>query len=195
MNRVAINVDEVLVEFLKPMARHNKLVLPSKPRYSYVYRNIFDLSQEESTKMVHDFYDSQCFERLKPIYGSRAIVQMMRPKTTKLYAITGRQEYARYKTEKWLDDNFPRLFDDLILTNSYTPREVCKSDVCTSLNVDTIIDDSNIDCGICRYMGITPIHFGGYDGELYPWCYQDESTVTSWDRLYKKNVMCVKKRI
>jgi hypothetical protein len=56
MNRVAINVDEVLVEFLKPMAQHNKLKLPSKPRYSYVYRNIFDLSQEESTKMVRDFY-------------------------------------------------------------------------------------------------------------------------------------------
>lgn len=50
MYRVAINVDEVLVEFLKPMAQHNKLKLPSKPRYSYVYRNIFDLSEEESTK-------------------------------------------------------------------------------------------------------------------------------------------------
>ena len=58
MNRVAINVDEVLVEFLKPMAQHNNLKLPSKPRYSYVYRNIFDLSQKESTKMVRDFYNS-----------------------------------------------------------------------------------------------------------------------------------------
>lgn len=38
------------------MAQHNKLKLPSKPRYSYVYRNIFDLSEEESTKMVRDFY-------------------------------------------------------------------------------------------------------------------------------------------
>lgn len=66
MNRVAINVDEVLVEFLKPMAQHNNLKLPSKPRYSYVYRNIFDLSQEESTKMVRDFYDSKPFINWNP---------------------------------------------------------------------------------------------------------------------------------
>jgi hypothetical protein len=189
MNRVAINVDEVLVEFLKPMAQHNNLKLPSKPRYSYVYRNIFDLSQKESTKMVRDFYNSCTFDNLEPIHGSRAIVQMMRPKTSKLYAITGRQECVRYKTEKWLDDNFPRLFDDLILTNSYTSQEVCKADVCTSLNIDTIIDDSNIDCGICRYMGIEPIHFGGYDEKMYPWCYEDETTVTSWVELYKKNLL------
>ena len=104
MYRVAINIDEVLVEFLKPMAQHNKLKLPSKPRYSYVYRNIFDLSEEESTKMVRDFY-----------------VQMMRPKISKIYAITGRQKCVRHKTEDWLDD--------MILPNSYTPRQVCKADI------------------------------------------------------------------
>tara|TARA_B110000467_G_C18108991_1_gene361434 strand:- start:101 stop:670 length:570 start_codon:yes stop_codon:yes gene_type:complete len=189
MYRVAINIDEVLVEFLKPMAQHNKLKLPSKPRYSYVYRNIFDLSQEESTKMVRDFYDSQTFNNLQPIHGSRAIVQMMRPKISKIYAITGRQKCVRHKTEDWLDDNFPRLFDDMILTNSYTPRQVCKADICSSLNIDTIIDDSNIDCGICRYMGINPIHFAGYDEEMYPWCYEDETSVTSWVELYKKNLL------
>ncbi len=71
--------------------------------------------------MVRDFYDSQTFNNLQPIHGSRAIVQMMRPKISKIYAITGRQKCVRHKTEDWLDD--------MILTNSYTPRQVCKADI------------------------------------------------------------------
>jgi hypothetical protein len=94
------------------------------------------------------------------------------------------------KQKRWLDDNFPMTFrrhdSDKQL---HFLKQVCKADVCTSLNVDTIIDDSNIDCGICRYMGIEPIHFGGYDDKMYPWCYEDETTVTSWVELYKKNLL------
>ena len=53
MNRIAIDIDEVLVPFLSPMAKyHNKSI--SKTRYSYVYRDIFDITEEESQKMVQE---------------------------------------------------------------------------------------------------------------------------------------------
>ena len=52
MNRVAIDIDEVLVKFLFPMAKyHNKVI--QKSRYSYVYREIFEIDESTSQKMVH----------------------------------------------------------------------------------------------------------------------------------------------
>ena len=44
MNRVAIDIDEVLVKFLFPMANHHHQLhkLRSKPKYRYVYREIFE---------------------------------------------------------------------------------------------------------------------------------------------------------
>ena len=61
MNRVAIDVDEVLVNFLFPMANHNYKLhkLRSKPKYNYVYREIFEIDEPSSKKMVQEFYQSE----------------------------------------------------------------------------------------------------------------------------------------
>jgi len=58
MNRIAIDIDEVLVPFLSPMARYHKqksgIQKTDKPKYSYVYRDIFNVT-EEISKMVKEF--------------------------------------------------------------------------------------------------------------------------------------------
>jgi hypothetical protein len=73
MNRVAIDVDEVLVKFLFPMANHHHQLhkLRSKPKYGYVYRHIFEIDEPASQKMVHEFYQSKDFMELTPIQGSQ----------------------------------------------------------------------------------------------------------------------------
>lgn len=186
MNRIAIDIDEVLVHFVKPMAKHNKLKMPTKNKYNYVYRNMFSITEKESTKMVRDFYDSETFKNLKPIQHSNAAIQSLRDKCDKLYIVTGRQTYARENTETWLDKHFPGMFDDLILTNSYSPHEIQKDDICRSLNIDTIIDDNDMICGLCKNAGINSIHFAGYDGSVYPWCHEDSDSVLSWLELHAK---------
>ena len=149
MNRIAVDIDEVLCHFVEPMARHNKLTLPKRHKYPYVYRDMFNITEKESSKMVRDFYNSKEFDNLTPIHGSRAIIQLMRPKVDKMYVITGRQDCVREKTEDWLNKYYPGLFDDLLLTNSFTVNEIPKVDLCKALNLDTIIDDSDIQCDLC----------------------------------------------
>jgi len=55
MNRIAIDIDEVLVPFLSPMSRYHKqkygIQKIDKPKYSYVYRDIFNVTEEESQKI------------------------------------------------------------------------------------------------------------------------------------------------
>ena len=180
MNRIAIDIDEVLVPFLSPMAKyHNKSI--SKTRYSYVYRDIFDITEEESQKMVQEFYKSQAFTQLTPMRGAQQAMYKLRRGADKLYIVTGRQDTVRDETEDWIDTFFPNIFDDVILTNSYTPHEVKKSDICRALNIGLIIDDNKGICDQCIEAGTDALNFVG--DEIYPWCEESEISIKGWNTL------------
>ena len=181
MNRIAIDIDEVLVPFLRPMAKyHNKSI--SKTRYSYVYRDIFDITEEESQKMVQEFYKSQAFTQLIPMRGAQRAMYKLRRGADKMYVVTGRQDMVREETEDWIDTFFPNIFDDVILTNSYTLHEVKKSDICRALNIGLIIDDNKGICDQCIDAGTDALNFIGAD-EIYPWCEESEISIKGWDTL------------
>lgn len=183
MNRIAIDIDEVLMPFVKPMANWRGHKMPRRRGYNYVYRDMFKLSEFESQKMVREFYESQTFEMIEPIEGAHEAITRLRRDATKIYAVTGRQQPVRAKTEEWLGLHFPMLFDDLVLTDSFTEHEIAKLDVCRALNLDTIIDDSELNCLACAYGGMKTIHFAGSDGNLYPWCNFLETSVLGWDEI------------
>lgn len=180
MQRIAIDIDEVLVPFVKPMARWKGLKMPpSNTKYKYVYKDMFNITEEESSKMVREFYDSEEFSKLSPIYNSQLGVIKMRGKADKMYVVTGRQNYVRHKTEEWLMHHFPNMFDDVIMTNSYTEHEVKKVDICRSLAIDLIIDDNTDICIECKRAGIKAKNFMGFE-EVYPWCEYSELSMFGW---------------
>ena len=180
MNRIAIDIDEVLVPFLSPMAKYHEKSI-SKTRYSYVYRDIFDITEEESQKMVQEFYKSQAFTQLTPMRGAQKAMYKLRRGADKLYIVTGRQDTVREETEDWIDTFFPNIFDDVIITNSYTPYEVKKSDICRALNIGLIIDDNKGICDQCIEAGTDALNFVG--DEIYPWCEESEISIKGWNAL------------
>ena len=180
MNRIAIDIDEVLVQFLYPMAKHHHKTI-RKNRYSYVYRQIFDIDEVTSQKMVQEFYQSKAFMDLTPIHGSQKAMYKLREKAKKMYIVTGRQDTVRDETEAWIQTYFPYVFDDVILTNSYTPHEVKKSDICRALNIGLIIDDNKGICDQCMEAGTNALNYIGDD--IYPWCEESEISIKGWDTL------------
>ncbi len=181
MNRVAIDVDEVLVKFLYPMAKfHYKTI--RKPKYSYVYRQIFDIDETESQKMVREFYMSKDFMELTPIKNSQLAMYKLRANTKKMYILTGRQEVVRDETETWIQHYFPGIFDDVILTNSYTPNEIRKIDICRALNIGLLIDDNKGICDECIEDGVKALNFIG-DDEIYPWCEESDISLNGWNSI------------
>tara|TARA_Y100000389_G_C17290166_1_gene427603 strand:- start:263 stop:838 length:576 start_codon:yes stop_codon:yes gene_type:complete len=181
MNRVAIDVDEVLVKFLYPMAKfHYKTI--RKPKYSYVYRQIFDIDETESQKMVREFYMSKDFMELTPIKNSQLAMYKLRANADKMYVLTGRQEVVRDETETWIQHYFPGIFDDVILTNSYTPNEIRKIDICRALNIGLLIDDNKGICDECIEDGVKALNFIG-DDEIYPWCEESAISLNGWDSI------------
>ena len=178
--RIAIDMDEVLVNLLEPMAKWRGVALPTKPKYKYLYREIFNCTEEQSQEILHKFYRSKDFLYLKPINGSQPAMQNYRHIFDKMYIVTGRQDAVRETTELWLNRYFPGIFDDVILTNSFTEHEIKKVDICRALNIGLIIDDSIDTCNECIESGMDAINFIGED--VYPWCEPNEISMRGWKR-------------
>jgi len=102
MNRIAVDIDETLLHFLPNMAKFHKMELPHK-KFRYVYRNIFDITEARSKRMVIDFYNSQEFHDLEPMKGSQEKLLELKKKCKKLYIVSGRQYYVRQRTEDWIE--------------------------------------------------------------------------------------------
>src|SRR6056300_881658 len=181
-SKIAIDVDEVLVHFLKPMAKRRGVKLPENKKYNYLYREVFNCTEEESQVILRDFYISEDFRNLKPIEGSQLAMNNLNMIFDKMYIVTGRQEIVREPTEIWIEHFFPGVFDDVILTNSFTPHEVKKSDICRALNIGLIIDDNKGICDQCIEAGTDALNFIGAD-EIYPWCEESEISIKGWDTL------------
>ena len=178
-SKIAIDIDEVLVHLLKPMAKRRGVKLPENKKYNYLYREIFNCTEEESQVILRDFYMSEDFRNLKPIEGSQLAMNNLNMIFDKMYIITGRQEIVREPTEIWIEHFFPGVFDDVILTNSFTPHEVKKSDICRALNIGLIIDDNKGICDQCMEAGTDALNFVG--DEIYPWCEESEISIKGWN--------------
>jgi 5'(3')-deoxyribonucleotidase len=122
---------------------------------------------------------SEDFRNLKPIEGSQLAMNNLNTIFDKMYIITGRQEIVREPTELWIEHFFPGVFDDVILTNSFTPHEVKKSDICRALNIGLIIDDNKGICDQCIEAGTDALNFVGED--VYPWCEESEISIKGWN--------------
>lgn len=180
MKRIAVDIDEVLTPFLGGLTKFRRPKLPLRSKFPYVYRDIYGISERESQKMVREFYDSEEFYNLGLIPGAHSAMKTFKKRGNKLYIVTGRQEVVREKTEEWVQRNFPGIFTDVILTNSFTPNEVRKSDVCEILSIDRIFDDSLRVCRECIDQGVAATNFIG--DPVYPWCADNPIAIKSWQK-------------
>jgi 5'(3')-deoxyribonucleotidase len=179
MKKIAVDVDEVLSPFLPSLLKWRKpRNLPK--RFPYLYRDIYKISEEESRKMVREFYESQEFMNLEPIKDSQKVLKNL--KEHKLYVVTGRQNIVREKTENWIEKWYPGIFEDVILTNSFTSQEVPKSDVCVDLNIGLLIDDNFTNCVECISVGTKALNFVG--DPVYPWCFESDISKKSWEEVW-----------
>ena len=186
---VAVDIDEVLAPMLFTMKKwkYPKKLLP--PRYPYVYKDIFRIPQSQSAKMVRDFYQTEEFRTMKPIHGSQtALKNLTFNSDFTFYVVSGRQDFVYDETCDWINYWYPGVFKDVILTDSYTPREIRKSDVCKSINAAAIIDDSHTICMDCNDSGIVPLNFIG--DPVYPWCFYNPWAVHNWSETTQHLLYC-----
>ena len=186
--RIAVDIDEVLCPFVRTMSRwkYPRGAPPVPPRHPYNYSQMFGITPLESKKMVDSFYFSKEFRDMRPFPETQVHLRHLAGCGYELYCVTGRQSLARDPTEEWIRTHYPGVFKDLILTNSFTPREVKKSTVCTGLSLGMIIDDSYDTCVECMEQGVHAINFIG--DPVYTWCRVNEYSEKTWGGVYENIV-------
>jgi uncharacterized HAD superfamily protein len=183
MNRViAVDIDEVLVPFLPALSRfytrqtNIKVKMPRK--YPYHYAPLFNISEEESSKLVRDFYETSFHANLRPIRGSKEMIQKLSENNT-LIAVTGRQSYAREPTENLIKNHFRDSFSDIIYCDHFTANARSKAEICKEICAELLIDDNYDACKDCLELSIPAVNFTGWP--LYPWCELSDISVQRWD--------------
>lgn len=181
--KLAIDLDEVLVPLLRPMAKWYGVQLPTV-KHRYLYRDVFNCTEDKAKEILHGFYKSDDFANLQPLPGARHALQKVKSLGwNRVYVVTGRQDVVRKPTELWLETHFPEFFDDVILTNSFTEHEVNKASVCKAIGASMLIDDSFENCRDAQNIGIQALNFIGFDDAVYPWCEPNDISVQDWTTL------------
>ena len=57
----------------------------TEPKYNYLYREVFNCTEERSQEILHEFYFSDEFRNLEPIEGSQEAMKKLRVLFDKMY--------------------------------------------------------------------------------------------------------------
>ena len=178
---IAVDLDEVLCPFFKPLKKFVKNK-SNKPLKQYVFSKYFNVSDMEMKYIVRDFYESEEARSLKPLNKSYESMKFL-TNIADLYIVTGRQHYAKDLTYDFINQFYPNIFTDIILTKSYSlvDKEELKFNVCNSINANIMIDDNEKVLKDCLEFSLTtPLMYGDYD-----WTARNTnfSRIISWDKL------------
>ncbi|KAF7310567.1 Protein kinase domain-containing protein [Mycena chlorophos] len=179
---IAVDLDDVLCQTNFVVAEwHNEhfntQMTINDFYYFYYWKNPFWGSPEETALKVKKFYETDpCPIFLAPLVpGAREGVQALKDMGYKLHIVTARNGEIADASWEYVQKHFPGIFDSLLCTGQFKdmhkhPSELMtnltKSQVCTKLGAQVLIDDSSenaIQCGTA--LQPTPVLLFGE----YPW--------------------------
>lgn len=145
---IGIDVDDVLARFNEGWLEYHNELYKTDYRFDqiidYDYSVFIDLPGEIIMNRIEDFYKTEGFKNLKTVEGSISGIDNL--SSHKLYVITSRPETFRNETINWLDKNFPKKFNDIILTNQFNrvdgAKKITKGEVAKKLKLKYMIEDA-----------------------------------------------------
>lgn len=145
--RIGIDLDDVLVQFLPSLIEfHNNKYgtdLKLDQFASYQFWETWGGTKEEAIQKVYDFHKTPYFSNMPPVIGSQDAIKSLSEKH-ELYVITSRQNDVAILTRKSVQTHFPDSFSEINFTNHYSQNSHSrtKKEICDSLGIDIMIEDS-----------------------------------------------------
>jgi len=186
--KVAVDVDEVLGQFLVELNGFCKerygMSHNVEDYHVYHFATVWGCSQETSTKIVHEFFESSKFQQLPLVPGAfEALCEMQA--WCDLHVVTSRQHVIRDITVEWLSTHYPGIFTSVKFGNHFARdgQSKKKSEMCKEIDADVLIDDNPDYAMDCAASGIHVILYNWQNG--YPWSQLSKSDdrireVSSW---------------
>uniref|UniRef100_A0A7R9Z8Q1 Uncharacterized protein n=1 Tax=Chlamydomonas euryale TaxID=1486919 RepID=A0A7R9Z8Q1_9CHLO len=171
--RVAVDVDEVLGRFVHALngycAESRGMHFEVEDYFEYVYAKVWGVSQDESTEIVHSFFESKHFLDGIPVVPGAYEALCRMAGDVELVVVTSRQHAIEDLTLDWLDANYPALFQEVYFGNHFAKEGVSrkKSEICKSIGAGVLIDDNPGYALECAEAGINVLLYDWED--KYPW--------------------------
>lgn len=146
---IGVDLDSVLADLMTPILGYHNRVYKTNHHIDqhrvYSLSILWNCSNEETLKRIHDFYASSDFLTTKPIPGAKKGIKYLSGKH-QLSIITSRPHSISNLTKNWVDKHFPKRFQTIhetnwVAKNQAEPRQK-KSDVCKHLGIEVIIEDA-----------------------------------------------------
>jgi hypothetical protein len=138
---IAVDLDDVIFDCNGTL----QVILVKEFRFSGTYSDFIKLNPD-MINVAFKFLYGKYHQDSLPVAGALEAILTITTKY-RMTVITGRSELVRVQTFEWLERNFPGVFTEVHFTNNFlsTKKERCreKHHVCSSLGVQTIIEDSH----------------------------------------------------
>ena len=139
--KIGVDIDDVLAEFVVSyLGFYNqkyKKNLKREDIFSYNLWIPLNISKEEAVNVTYELFNSKEYDKIGVVEGSREGVKKL-SLDNELIAITARPTIAKEKTERFLKDNYPSIFD-IHYTGDFFNGALRKSEVCSKLGIDLMI--------------------------------------------------------
>lgn len=182
---IGIDIDSVLADIMRPLINYHNNKYKTNTKYhqllEYGLSSYWKCSEKETINRVLEFYQTQHFDNLKPIYGAKKAIKKLKNKHI-LSAITARPTIIEHKSLKWLNKHFPNSFKYVFHTNimlNYYNSKIKKSDVIKQNQIEVLIEDNLLFATECAKNNIPVLLFNA------PWnqtlkLYKNIKRVHSW---------------
>jgi uncharacterized HAD superfamily protein len=166
---IAVDIDDVLVPHVKDLITwHNRQYGTQMTLQQYHSKDPKDWGAktiEEAIKRVQKFFITRDFTEAKPTDEASKALRAL-SQNYNLIVITSRDNIIEDTTKRWLDQNFPELFQETHFTARFNlgGDSRLKSSVALAAKAKYLIDDALDNAEEAAKAGIRVLLFGNY-----PW--------------------------
>ena len=116
----------------------------------YSKKWLITLDRENCTSYRLEWIEWECWQefissgeqaRAQPIDWAFDVVSSLKNNWNKIFVITGRHEFEKDISVRWLDSYFPNLIEDIIFINHSLPTRKNKSEFIKDLWINVFVDD------------------------------------------------------
>jgi uncharacterized HAD superfamily protein len=171
---IAVDIDEVLFPMAATLLDYYNGEHGTKYRLeqmtSYFLEDLTGETEQEMLKKIEAYLATEHYQKGKPIAGAIEAIHSLREKY-RLVVITSRDHFYRGSTERFLDEHFGGLYDELYYTHDEHEPEKRKSkyEICQEIGAVALVDDHLKYVISCAEHGIKGVLFGDY-----PWNQADK---------------------
>ena len=189
--KIGIDIDNVLSELSDSLHLwHGSQYNYSKPlheRTKFGLTFSWNCSDEEATKRLLEFYESDEFKETAPVKGAIEAINKL-AKEHELHVITVRPIHTEKETLRWLEKHFSlENFEKIHINSQCMNNSVCKTkaEICKELGIKLMVEDALHFAENCAEKGIKVILLD------WPWDQTDKlhpniTRVKDWKEILEK---------